>query len=304
MAKKKLITHNGSFHADDLFAAATLALMLEKKGQRYEIIRTRAPEILETGDYVFDVGGIYDPSINRFDHHQKGGAGARETGIPYSAFGLVWKHFGLDLVEQNQELFEKIDKETVIPFDAIDNGIDIVESKLGNVFPLSTGEVFLVHSPTWKEEKISIDKVFLAQVEEAKKFLARKIKVLQDDLEGTKLILEAYKNTSDKRIIELPRSLPRYLYQKVLSSLAEPIYLIYKSEHTKEWKIEAISKSPETFESRKLFPEAWAGFVDYDPKASEVIGVPGVQFTHNGRFLAGTSSRESAYKLAELALKS
>ncbi len=304
MAKKKLITHNGSFHADDLFAAATLALMLEQKGQRYEIIRTRAPEVLVKGDYVFDVGGIYDPETNRFDHHQKGGAGARENGIPYSAFGLVWKHFGLNLVEGNQELFEKIDKETVIPFDAIDNGIDIVESKLGNIFPLSTGEVFLVHSPTWKEEKISIDKVFIAQVEEAKKFLQRKIKVLQDDLEGTQLILEAYKNTSDKRTIELPRSLPRYLYQKVLSSLPEPIYLIYKSEHVKEWKIEAISKSPETFESRKPFPKAWCGFVDYDPKASVVIGVPGIQFTHNGGFLAGTSSRESAYKLAELALKS
>ena len=226
MAKKKLITHNGSFHADDLFAAATLALMLEQKGQRYEIIRTRAPEVLLKADYVFDVGGIYDPETNRFDHHQKGGAGARENGIPYSAFGLVWKHFGLNLVGGNQELFEKIDKETVIPFDAIDNGIDIVESKLGNVFPLSTGEVFLVHSPTWKEEKISIDKVFKAQVEEAKKFLQRKIQVLQDDLEGAQLILEAYKNTTDKRIIELPRSFPRYLYQKVLFLKLTKIRLI------------------------------------------------------------------------------
>ena len=75
--KKTLITHNGSFHTDDIFACATLSLMLEKKGEKFEIIRTRDEEIIKTGDYVFDVGGVYDEEGNRFDHHQKGGAGVR-----------------------------------------------------------------------------------------------------------------------------------------------------------------------------------------------------------------------------------
>ena len=57
---KKLITHNGSFHADDLFACAVLFLLLEKRGEKFEIIRTRDENILKNGDYVFDVGGIYD----------------------------------------------------------------------------------------------------------------------------------------------------------------------------------------------------------------------------------------------------
>ena len=74
---KKLITHNGSFHADDIFACATLSLMLEKAGEKFEVIRTRDEEIIKTGDYVFDVGGIYDENLNRFDHHQTGGAGIR-----------------------------------------------------------------------------------------------------------------------------------------------------------------------------------------------------------------------------------
>lgn len=304
MAKKKLITHNGSFHADDLFAAATLALVLEKKRERYEIIRTRAPEILETGDYVFDVGGIYDPNTNRYDHHQKGGAGTRENGIPYSAFGLVWKHFGLELLAGNEKAFTLLDKKIVSPFDAIDNGIDVTDSKFKDVFPFSASEVFLIFSPTWKEDGSKIDKIFVEQVEEAKRILAREIKVILDDLEAETLILECYNNAKDKRIVELTNSFPRYLYQRVLSGLSEPIYLLYKSEHTDEWKVEAISKSPETFESRKLFPESWRGFIDYDPKASEVIGIPGIQFTHNSGFLAGVSSREGAFKLAELALKS
>ena len=65
---KKLVTHNGSFHADDIFACATLCLILEKQGKEFEIIRTRDEEMIKTGDYVFDVGGIYDANKNIFDH--------------------------------------------------------------------------------------------------------------------------------------------------------------------------------------------------------------------------------------------
>ncbi|MEK7128127.1 MAG: MYG1 family protein [Patescibacteria group bacterium] len=56
----KLVTHDGSFHSDDIFAAATLQIYLEKKGEAFEIIRTRDEEIIKNGDFVFDVGGIYD----------------------------------------------------------------------------------------------------------------------------------------------------------------------------------------------------------------------------------------------------
>src|SRR3990167_1327152 len=91
---KKLITHDGSFHSDDVFAAAALSLYLKKKGEAFKIIRGRDERIIKNGDYVFDLGGIYDEKSNRFDHHQIGGAGKRENGLEYSSFGLVWKKFG------------------------------------------------------------------------------------------------------------------------------------------------------------------------------------------------------------------
>ena len=49
---KKLITHDGSFHSDDIFACATLCLVLEKKGEKFEIIRTRDEEILKLQDIL------------------------------------------------------------------------------------------------------------------------------------------------------------------------------------------------------------------------------------------------------------
>lgn len=33
--------------------------------------RTRDPEVLKTCDIVVDVGGVYDHSAKRYDHHQK-----------------------------------------------------------------------------------------------------------------------------------------------------------------------------------------------------------------------------------------
>ncbi|MCE9517420.1 MYG1 family protein [Candidatus Nomurabacteria bacterium] len=89
--KKILVTHNGTFHADDVFATATLSLLLDGN---IKVIRTRDPKIIASADYVYDVGGEYNLYKNLFDHHQKGGAGKRENGIPYAAFGLVWKSYG------------------------------------------------------------------------------------------------------------------------------------------------------------------------------------------------------------------
>src|SRR3990167_6875007 len=125
---KKLITHNGSFHTDDIFAAAALSLMLEKKGDSFEIIRTHDPEAIANGDYVFDVGGIYDEEKNRFDHHQKEFNNKRESGILYSSFGLVWKKFGIELAG-SEKAAESIDRHLVAPIDASDNGFDLTENK-------------------------------------------------------------------------------------------------------------------------------------------------------------------------------
>src|SRR3990167_4593464 len=111
-AAKTLVTHNGSFHTDDVFAAAALILYLEKTNNDFsaqggpasgwEVIRTRNPKIIEEGDYVFDVGEVYNEKNNRFDHHQPGGAGKRQNGIEYSSFGLVWKKFGVEICESER----------------------------------------------------------------------------------------------------------------------------------------------------------------------------------------------------------
>ena len=89
---KTVVTHSGNFHGDDVFAVAAFQLLLGV--DEVQVIRTRDDATIEKGDYVVDVGGVYDHEQNRYDHHQPG-APVRENGIPYAAFGLMWKHYGL-----------------------------------------------------------------------------------------------------------------------------------------------------------------------------------------------------------------
>jgi uncharacterized UPF0160 family protein len=300
--KKKLITHHGSFHADDIFAAATLSLFLEKRGEDFEIIRTRDSELINKGDFVFDVGGIYDEKTNRFDHHQKGGAGKRENGIEYSSFGLVWKRFGMELCENDMNVWNMIDVKIVVPIDAVDNGIDIVIPKFKNIIPYGGEQPFLIFSPTWQENEEDINNIFKNKVEDVIKILRREIQVAKADSLGKKIIEDSYKRSDNKKIIILENNFPRYLYQKTLSSFEEPMYVIYPNRKKDSWKIEAVQKSPETMESRKLFSENWRGLLDNDPRLKEITGVPDVIFCHKNGFLITVISKEGAKKLAQIAL--
>ena len=116
---KRIITHSGHFQPDEIFAVATLSLVLDGD---YELIRTRDAKVFPTGDFVVDVGDEYDPARGRFDHHQKGGAGMGAEGIPLSSFGLVWREFG-EKVSGSRDIAEKIEKMIVRAIDADDAGI-------------------------------------------------------------------------------------------------------------------------------------------------------------------------------------
>lgn len=295
-----LVTHNGSFHADDIFACATLQILLDG---RIRVARTRDEKIINDADVVFDVGGVYDPDTDRFDHHQQGGAGKRENGIEYASFGLVWKKYG-EQICGSKEVADEIDRKLATPIDAKDNGIDIIVPKFKDVFPYTVGRALLAGHPTWKEIDVNIDEIFMKQVEKAVEILTREIQVAKDDVEGKKIIMQGYMNAQDKRIVVLETSFPRYLFQDVLSRFPEPIYLVYPGIFGKNWKIEAISKNPSTMRSRKMFPLTWRLGVNNDPKLKQLTGVPDVLFAHRGGFLVTASSKEGALQLATKALKS
>jgi uncharacterized UPF0160 family protein len=56
--------------------------------------------VLDTMDAVLDVGGIYDPATDRYDHHQRGFEQAFGHGFvtKLSSAGLVYKHYGEEII--------------------------------------------------------------------------------------------------------------------------------------------------------------------------------------------------------------
>lgn len=295
--KKKLITHDGSFHADDIFAAATLSIMLENEKESFDIIRTRDPKILSVGDYVFDVGGVYEEKNDRFDHHQVGGAGKRHNGIEYAAFGLVWKKYGEKLAG-SKKAAEMIDKKLCSPIDAWDNGHDIVENK-SETAPYYIQNIFFALHPTWKEEGQNLDEIFMKCVDIAKMVLKREIIQARDLMESEEAVTEVYNQTEDKRIIILEKNYP---FEYVLINFPEPLYAVYPRKADGGWGVKAVRVDIKSFINRKNLPKLWAGLQDED--FVNVSGVADALFCHRSLFLAAAKSKEGAIKLAQIAVES
>ncbi len=289
----KVISHGSGFHTDDIFAVATILLVLGEKDD-VSVIRTRDMEIIKTGDYVVDVGGVHDESTNRFDHHQFGGAGKRENGIPYASFGLVWNKFGKDLVG-SEDGANRIDKIIVQSVDAMDNGVQFVESKIDGLVPFDITSIIKCFSSTWKEDD-NVDEDFMQFVSYAKVLLARLIVTIKDDIEAEQFVLDGYNKAIDKRLIEVNEHYP---WMGVLSKFPEPLFVFYKNRDG-DWVIKNIRDNEISFEPRRKLPESWAG--KRGEELEKVTGVPGSVFCHNARFMAVAKTREAILKMAEIAL--
>ena len=86
----KGFTHGGKFHADDVFSTALLQIL------RPDIQVTRGFVVPDDFDgIVYDVGGCM------FDHHSEPRE-CRPNGVPYAAFGLLWRLLGAQLVGEHQ----------------------------------------------------------------------------------------------------------------------------------------------------------------------------------------------------------
>ena len=291
---KKIVTHNGKFHADDVCAVAALSLVIDEP---IEIIRTRDPEIINTADFVVDVGGIFDPEKQRFDHHQEGGAGVRPNGIPYAAFGLIWKSYGEKLSGDLSSVAEIIDTKFVQPLDAVDNGVDIESKKFEGISSYGFDSVVDAFVSTWKEVDRDMDSVFRDLVEFAKALIAREIMQARAKEEARIFVEEAYSKSEDKRIIVVDEP---YTMRAVLASHPEPLFFV-RPQYDGTWSIGTVRDDLSSFKNRKSFPHTWGG-----KKGDELAQISGVEdaiFCHRGLFFASAKSKEGAIQLAQLAVE-
>ena len=288
MSEITVVTHNGNFHADDVFSIAVLKHVLPT----FKLVRTRDKALIESADFVIDVGGEYDPETNHFDHHQRGGAGERENGIPFSSFGLVWKKYGLALCDDNQAVADRVDSGLVSTIDAIDCGHVEGVSK-----GISLSQTISMFNPTWEEES-NFDICFDEAVEFAARMLIRFIASAHGSVNAKAIVAKAIENAEDARVIVLEKYTPWKKTVHILSS--DALYMVYPS-HSGQWILQTVPVEPGSFEDRKPLPKAWSGLSDQ--AFVDETGIDDAVFCHNGLFIAGTKSFESTMKLATMALE-
>lgn len=297
-------THDGAFHADDVFGVAIVKRLsgLTHPSRPVRVIRTRDPELLSGADIVLDVGGVFDGKT-RFDHHQPEGAGARPDGVPFAASGLIWNKFGRQLLRLSllpdaegpviESAFRRVDQSLIRHLDAVDNGVT-----LGPPLGLSVSELVSHMNPTWLEDRspAAMDAKFENAVAAATAILDNLCKVSATRVLAKDIVRRAAREAG--RVLTLDfAGIP--WQETVITEFPDVLFVVYPATDS-GWRVRTVPRALGSFAPRKALPEAWAGLGGTE--LTRITGVPGCVFAHRGRFLAGNDSLAGAQALAELAV--
>ena len=260
----RLVTHGGKFHCDEVFAHAVLrlALDLHTPGEDYTLLRTRKPALIEGGDIVWDVGTVFDPATNRFDHHQRG-APLRPDGTPFSSAGLVWRVYGeravaallpLDAAAFAPAIAEAIDAGVVRRIDEIDNGVSL----RGPLADDTLGLAALVGdcNPSWDNPAANGDEAgdaaFLEATALAEAVLRRRVDHIRARLAAESIVVQAHAAGDDPRILVLATGMP---WKNAVFAHDLPVLFTVSPASNGNWMVDAMPPEPGSFAQRLPLPE-------------------------------------------------
>jgi uncharacterized UPF0160 family protein len=270
-----IATHNGKFHADDVFGVALLTQLFPDA----EVVRTRDPEVLATADVVLDVGGAYDVE--------------RDNGILYSAFGLLWQHYGKEYCGDDA-VWQKIDSRLVQAIDAVDNGQDLYTVSDLGAAPVDVSEVLGLFNPLGDDE--DFDSQFQVAVALATTLLQRYRLRYATSIAAERTFLDAYAASPKKTYVVLEKFVP---HGGIATKQPKLLFTVFPGA-TGHWTIQTVRPESSQFGSRKELPEPWRGL--NGAELAEVTGVPDAVFCHKAGFIAAAETREGALEMLRQAL--
>lgn len=330
----QIATHNGTFHCDEVLACH----MLQNHTATFQnasIVRSRDPVVLAGADIVVDVGGEYDASRRRFDHHQRGFSSTFEDSgqrsrTKLSSAGLIFKHFGKEvvrsiLVNKGVELstadlnrvFLRVYDSFMEAVDAIDNGIERYVSDEPPRYESSTDLSSRVGrlNPEWYEKEPDYDAAFRAAMDlVGTEFDSCVCRAATSWLPARSIVATAFSKRGDEdssRAIMILREWAPWkdhLYEleaEECQAIGEDkhrkvLYVVYEDTTGNSWRVQCVSVSKGSFQSRKPLPEPWRGLRDDD--LSEITGIDDCVFVHASGFIGGNKTYDGALSLAKKAL--
>lgn len=287
---KRVGTHSGRFHADEVMSTAILKELFD-----IEVVRSRDPGILNELDLIYDVGN------GEFDHHQIDKK-YREDGTPYAACGLIWNRFGRDvavyaepaLTETDvEDLFRYVDETLIEGIDAADNGLRTCVTVIPS---MNISSVIAEFNPPW-DSTMSEDDAFNNAVQFASIVLRNTINQRLSVIRAGSDVLKAYNNRVRPEVLLLDRPYPWMQVLRQIDTKKEVLFVIYPRDS--EYLIQTVRERDGTGD-RKRLPLEWAG--KRNEELNKVIGIEDAIFCHTARFIAGAGSLKSVLKMADLAI--
>ncbi|MEP5213004.1 MYG1 family protein [Sulfitobacter pontiacus] len=304
-----LVTHSGGFHADEVLSSVILTRLFPDA----TLVRSRDAKWITPGEdrIIYDVGREFDAARQIFDHHQKPvplraqEEDAEEDPSPYSSFGLIWAHYGMDYLRQLEVpeehldgIFASFDRGFVLPIDLMDNGV----MNPGQAGPMLAGLTLpaLIESlkPVFDDTTEGADDLaFQNALAMARGLIEASIRRKAAKRRAEAMVTDAITAAGEGRVLELPMGMP--FRSAVDATGADHLWFVVHPRGD-DWTLTTIRVGSDTFENRADLPEAWAGLTD--AALEDASGVKGAKFCHNGRFIAVADSRDGALKMAELAV--
>lgn len=262
-------THAGMFHADDVFAAA-FCRILNPAIEIHRVFKVDDDMIADPSAIIFDIGG------GKFDHHDEPKECRPNGGVPYAAFGKLWREFSTLIVsEVNAKV---IDRELVRPVDEQDNG--------GAKNTLS--RQIKLFNPEWDSTESADDCFF-----EAVRFAERVLRNTINHFEARDRARDAFNAaaTIEDGICILDSFLP--WQETVINEHPDVMFIIYPSNRG-GYTIQTIPVAMGSRKVRKSFPKEWLG---------SAVPELGITFCHPANFIAATDTLEEAINVAKQVMK-
>jgi len=329
--EKVIVTHNGIFHCDEVFAAFMLTNHT-KEFKYSKIIRSRKKEDWLKADALLDVGCEFNLEKRQFDHHQNtfNETFSEHHSIKLSTAGIIFKYFGKEIIvdildnlckekqcsnkwtsKEIDEIYNYVYSELFENIDAMDNGISQYENTETPKYRVTTHLSCRVSrmNLSWNEK--NNNDLEMKNFEIAMKMCGEELVSFIDVCAFSYLpaknivqtaVLNREKVHESGQIIEMPSFCPwtDHLFQieKQLISQnfnTKPILFAIIAANN-EFCVRAVPLSPKSFDLRKPLKDTWRGVPD--AQIELLSGIKGLKFVHASGFIGGAKTREAALALA------
>lgn len=316
-----LYTHDGQFHADEVFATAMFSIISDD----LNIVRGSDTDLpKDTVNWI-----IYDIGGGELDHHSpenKERNGTHPgTVIPYAACGLVWKKYYRDVLEAldcpesyMDTVFRRVNTSLILGIDAADNGYDPVLGVMEDLnldehirtdiaaqarVGMTVSQVIKDFNPPWNSSMDPFE-AFMDAVSFAKDILLNRIDSVISSLDGRDYVQQCIYYSSDHMMI-MDEFAPweGVIYSRSsFDPKAHDIWFVISPALRGGWNVQCVlNNSDDRTSYRCALPESWYG-LRYE-ELQTASGIPTAIFCHPTGFLAGAETKSDAVKMAQRAME-